>query len=341
VPVIKQLKDIKEAVIAGITTPAAIIALICLVAFAITLDRSGKVVHIAGGPNGSPHVDLWINSAQVLTDAENMEPAKLLAQGNIDDAIGEATREVNDRPSDLRTIICAGNVLSQYGDKQRGFELLRKSVDVAPQSCFVLLNYARQLASAGRTDEAVNQYLTLCKNFPKQIEPHLELANIYMYTGKPRLAVDHYKTILALSPDYNVVKKDYALALAASGSEKEGFQDFVAACSVNKEDASYSATARAILASNGNSARKAIGDMRIEVATKPKRVGPRITHAQLLLYLGREKEAKEVATDALKVDSHNPELYMVISEANLKLDDKDGALRAFKKAVNSLSANRS
>jgi len=70
-------------------------------------------------------------------------------------------------------------------------------------------------------------------------------------------------------------------------------------------------------------------------------VTPRINYAQLLLYLGREKEAKDVATDALKVDSHNPELYMVLAEANLKLDDKEAALRAFKKAVSSLSATRS
>ncbi|PWU00240.1 MAG: hypothetical protein C5B53_04265 [Candidatus Melainabacteria bacterium] len=322
------MNNVKDSVLTGLSTPQAIIAVICLFVFAIVLHRTA-------------HPDLLINSAQILIDVDSMEPSRLLAQGNIDDAISEANREVSDRPGDLRTIICAGNVLSQYGDKEKGFQLLRKSVDMAPQSCYVLLNYARRLASTGRTNEAVDQYLAMGKNFPKQIEPHFELANIYMYTGKPQLAVEEYKLALSLNPNYNLVKKDYALAKAASGKLTEGFQDFVNACSVNKEDSSYALTVKALLANNGNSARKAIGGMRVEVATKPKRVGPRITHAQLLLYLGKEQEAKEVATDALKVDSHNPELYMVLSEANLKLDDKDAALRAFKKAVNSLSANRS
>jgi Tfp pilus assembly protein PilF len=163
------------------------------------------------------HTDVLINSAQVLTEVDSMEPSKLLAQGNIDDAVGEANRELSERPSDLRTIICAGNILSQYGDKEKGFQLLRKSVDLAPQSCFILLNYGRRLASAGRTNEAVNQYLALCKNFPNQIEPHFELANIYMYTDKPQLAAEQYKLALSLNPGYNLVKKDYALAKAASG----------------------------------------------------------------------------------------------------------------------------
>lgn len=327
-PATKTLQEIKETVISGLSTPQAIIALICLVAFAIALDRRSRT-------------DLWINSAQVLIDVDKMYPSELLAQGNIDDAVAEANKEVVEHAGDLRTIICAGNILSQYGDKDTGFKLLHRSVDMAPHSCFILLNYARRLARAERTDEALEQYLDLCSRFPKQMEPHVELANIYMYTGKPKMASEQYRIVLSLAPNYNLVKKDYALALAASGEIMEGFKGFVDACSVSKEEASYAATARALLANNGNSPRKAIGDMRIEVATKPKRVGPRITHAQLLLYLGREQEAKEVATDALKVDSHNPELYMVISEANLKLDDKDGAFRAFKKAVSSVSANRS
>ena len=336
----KPLNEIREEVFTGITTPQAIIALVCLLAFAITLDRPGQVL-ISSGNSPNIHSDLWLNSAQVLIDVDNMEPAKLMAQGNIDDAVGEATKQVNERPTDLRTVICAGNVLSQCGDKQKGFQLLRKSVDMAPQSRYVLLNYARRLAGGERANEAIDQYRALCKTYPKQLEPHLELASLYMNTGKPKLAADEYKIILSMNPGSALVKKDYGLALAASGNEKEGFQGFIDACSVDKDEASYAAMARGLLSSNGNSAKRAIGDMRIEVATKPKRVTPRINYAQLLLYLGREKEAKDVATDALKVDSHNPELYMVLAEANLKLNDKEAALRAFKKAVSSLSATRS
>jgi predicted Zn-dependent protease len=339
--VTKPLKEVKEEMLTGMTTPQTIVALVCLLGFALTLDRPGHVLFAAGNAYGNAHSDLWVNSAQVLIDVDNLEPAKLLAQGNIDDAIGEASKEVNEHPTDIRTVICAGNILSQYGDKQKGFQLLRKSIDLAPQSRYVLLNYARRLAAGDRSGEAIDQYLILCKNYPKQIEPHFELANIYMNSGKPKLAAEQYKSILAMNPGYTLVKKDYALALAASGNEKEGFQGFVDACSVGKDEASYAATAKALLQSNGNSARKAIGDMRIEVATRPKRIGPRITYAQLLLYLGKEKDAKDVAVDALKVDSHNPELYMVLAEANLKLEDKDSALKAFKKAVTSLSAGRS
>ena len=174
--VTKPLKEVKEEVLTGISTPQAIIALVCLLAFAITLDRPGQVL-----TTSSVHKDLWVDSAKVLTDVDNMEPSKLLAQGNIDDAVGEATKEVNERPTDIRTVICAGNVLSQVGDKQKGFQLLRKSVDLAPQSFYVLLNYARRLAAGERTNEAVDQYVVLSKTYPKQIEPRFELANRFQY----------------------------------------------------------------------------------------------------------------------------------------------------------------
>lgn len=337
----KPISEVKEEIISGVTTPQTIIALVCLLGFALTLDRPGQhLLFAAGTSSNTKHSDLWVNSAQVLTDVEAMEAIKLLNQGNIDDAIGEATKEVNERPTDIRAVICAGNVISQYGDKQKGFQYLKKSVDMAPQSRYVLLNYARRLAEGSRTQEAIDQYQLLCRTFPKQLEPHLELANLYMTTGKPKQAAEQYKLILSGNPSLVLVKKNYGLALAASGNEKEGFQSFVDACSVDKDEASYASAAKAILQANGNSAKRAISDMRIEVATKSKRVAPRITFAQLLLYLGKDKEAKDVAGEGLRVDSHNPELYMVLAEANLKLDDKDNALRSFKKAVNSLGTRQ-
>jgi predicted Zn-dependent protease len=333
----KPIAEISEEVLKGLATPQAVLAAVCVIAFWLTLVKAGSS---GAPPTGGPN-DLSLNSAQVLLDVQNMEPSKLAAEGNIDDAVSEAGRELNERPNDLRTVMCAGNMLSQYGDKEKGLQLLKKSLDLAPQSRYVRLNCARQLAACNRMEESIAQYLILCRTYPKQYEPHFEIANVYMNSHKPNLAAEQYKIILDGNPGQTLVRKNYGLALSASGSAKEGFDNFIQACGVGKDEASYASVAKTVLQNNGNSVKKALGDMKIEVATKPKQMGPRITFAQLLLYLGRYDEAKDVALEAIKLDSSNPELYMVLAEANLKLDEKEEAKKAFSKAASALSASRS
>lgn len=331
----KPLSGIKDGVIACIGTWPALLAVLGLVLFVITLYRPGQVLKLSNSANNASNV-LWLNSAQLLTSADNLDSSKLAAQGYIDDALAEAEKEANDRSSDICYVIAAGNVLAQYGDKDKGFKLLKRSIEMAPQSFYVHLNFARKLRDGGHTEEAVDQYLMLIKNFPKQFEPRFELAGIYINDHKPKEAAEQYKILLGKNHDSSLLKKDYGLAIGAIGHEQEGFQEFVQACSVPKEQASYGTAAQSVLKNNENTPRKAIGDMRIEIATKPKQVAPRIIYAQLLLYLGEAQQAKEVANEAIKVDGRNAEAYLTLSEANLKLADHEAAFKAFEKAIDNV-----
>ena len=163
-------------------------------------------------------------------------------------------------------------------------ELLNKTLLMTPESRYVRLNYARRLADANHKTEAIEQYNILCKKYPALwTEPHLELANIYIKSDKAKLAADQYKAILGVDPNDAEMLKRYGLALAAADNEQEGFANFVKACSVKKDEQTYSAMAKALLSKNGNSASKAISEMKIEVATNSKQAAPRIAYTQLLL----------------------------------------------------------
>ena len=277
--------------------------------------------------------DLSVNSRVVLDDVAKMEPSKLLEAGKIDEAIGEAHSELKAHPNDFRTVMCAGNILSQVGDKDRGFELLKESVNLAPESRYVRLNYASRLNNAGRKEEAIQQYAILCDKFPKDwFEPHFELSRLYMASDKPNEAIVQQRIVLEDQPDNPIVRQDMALCLAAAGKEYEAFEEFSKAAKTIKDAKPYAVQARNILEKNRNS-RRAIGDMRIEVATHKSEVKPRLEYVELLLYLGQNKDAKQAGIDALKIFPKNAALHLLTAEAEVKLEQDEDARQQFLQAA--------
>jgi Flp pilus assembly protein TadD len=219
-----QIDSKPKELFTKVTVPPMIFALIAIIAFALTLRRATNLPTIPTAL--APSKDSQkMYTAVLLDDVANMEPARLLAAGQIDEAIGEANKEMQEKPNDLETIMCVGNVLSEKGDKQRGIDLLKQTVVLAPNSRYVRLNYARHLPLAGRSDEAMKEYEFLCKTFPKLwLDPRIELAAIYVQRGKAPEAAALQKTILEVEPDNTAVKRDYYLSQARTGQEDEGLK---------------------------------------------------------------------------------------------------------------------
>jgi Tfp pilus assembly protein PilF len=310
-----------------------IFALIAIIAFALTLSRGSNapILPTALAPTKDSQK---MYTAALLDDVANMEPARLLAAGQVDEAIGEANKEMQEKPNDLETIMCVGNVLSEKGDKQRGIDLLKQTVVLAPNSRYVRINYARHLPLAGRVDEAAKEYEYLCKTFPKLwLDPRIELAAIYVQRGKAPEAAAMQKAILEVEPDNNLVKRDYYFSLAQTGHEDEGFDGFVKICALAKEQQFYTENCRQILKANNYISRKAVNQLRDDITLRQKQIRPRLALVELYLYLGRPKEAKEAADAALKVDSKNAEAHALMAEAYIKLKDNDAAKEEFKKAA--------
>lgn len=315
----------------------ALIFIMAAVFFAVSVKRPDNTSLIPAVGTAIKPInvadDLSVNSRVVLDDVAKMEPSKLLEQGKIDEAIGEARSELKAHPNDFRTVMCAGNILSQVGDKDHGFELLKESVNLAPESRYVRLNYASRLAAAGRKEEAIQQYAILCDKFPKEwFEPHFELSRLYMAAGKPNEAIVQQKIVLDDQPDNPLIRQDMAVCLAASGKEDEAFEEFSKSAKTIKDAKPYAVQARNILEKN-RSAKRAIGDMRIEVAMHRSDVKPRIEYVELLLYLGQNSQAKQVANEGLKNFPKNTNLHLLIAEAEVKLGQNGEARQHFLKAA--------
>jgi tetratricopeptide (TPR) repeat protein len=325
----------EKGIVSGFFSPQAAFALLAVGVFLLTMHRPANLSIIGGGSGGSKATsDVSVNSMQILDSVASMEPSKLLAEGKTDEAIGEAKSEVKDRPYDIATLMSAGNVLAKVGDKQKGIELLKQSVALAPQSRYVALNYAARLAEIGKTDEAIQEYASLCNKFPKQwAEPHYGLGQLYILKRDATMAEQELKVVLEDLPNNNQAQRDYALAVCAKGNQEEAFAIFQKACAAPRDEQFYAQQSKAILQRSNNITKKATGELRIEMATHPKRLELKLEYLRLLLYLNRHRDAREAANDAIKAMPNNPELHVLACEASLKSNNKDAALAEFEKAA--------
>jgi len=322
-----------KALFNATTVPPMVFALIAIIAFGFTLKRS-TVVPALPTVLAPTKDNQKMYTLLILEDVANMEPSKLLAAGQVDEAIGQANKEMQEKPNDLETIMCVGNVLSEKGDKQRGLELLKQTCVLAKDSRYVRINYARHLALAGRPDDAIKEYEYLCKTTAKQwLDPRVELAAIYVQRGKATEAANLHKAILEFDPENIAVKRAYCFSMARTGQEDAGFESFSKLCALPKDQQPYADSCRQVLKANSGSARKAVNQLRDDIALRQKQIRPRLALIEMLLYLNRPKEVKEAFDAAIKVDPKSAGAHALMAEAALKLKDNETAKEEFKKSA--------
>jgi len=313
--------------------PPIILAVIAVIAFGFTLKRSTIAPSIPTVLAPSKD-NQKMYTALILEDVANMEPSKLLAAGQVDEAIGQANKEMQEKPNDLETIICVGNVLSEKGDKQRGLDLLKQTCVLAKDSRYVRINYARHLNMAGRQDDAAKEYETLCKTTAKQwLDPRIELAAIYVQKGKASEAANLHKSILEIDPENVAVKRAYCIAMARTGQEDAGFELFEKLCALPKDQQPYAENCKQLLKTSGGSSRKAVIQLKDDITLRQKQIRPRLELIELYLYLNRPKDVKEAFDAAIKVDPKSAAAHALMAEAHLKLKDNEAAKEEFKKAA--------
>lgn len=123
--------------------------------------------------------------AMLETQPEN--PALLnnlawtLAQAKDPKAIEYAEKAYKLAPEQANILDTLGDLLTQKGETARGLELLKKAVDLAPQTPLIRLNYAKALIKAGKKDEAkkeLNELANLGDKFAAQAEVSQLLKNL-------------------------------------------------------------------------------------------------------------------------------------------------------------------
>ncbi len=75
-----------------------------------------------------------VSNDKDMSAIDQMEPAYLMRQGKVEEAVLEANNLVKGNPLSVKNLICAGNVLSAApGHQDDGFALLQKAKYLAPK----------------------------------------------------------------------------------------------------------------------------------------------------------------------------------------------------------------
>lgn len=307
-------------------------AIVATAAFSFTIFNPEKAQLVDGTKNSAiRRNDASVYTSQILTDVNAMEPCKLLAEGKSDEAVGAAKGLYNENKYDVRTVMCAGNVLTQAegGDKGRGYELLKLSTYLAPESRYVHLNRAQKLEAGGKYNEAEEVYEILSKSWPEQEYP---LALLYMRTGKADRAVEKLQKISENDPNNGAVQKELGLAMGVSGKTKEGYEQFLKGLETEQKVVGHPWAAHDMVTKYGT-IDAAIAKLKQDAAANPKNASTKAMLAELLLYAGRPKEARDVATDAKKIDAENVEVHEALTEIFSRLNDADESFSEYKVAV--------
>ena len=275
----------------------------------------------------------------VVEQAMSMPPGRLLTQGKVEESVREAIQLAADKPHDVMVNLCAGNVLSQVGNKDEGFRLLKKAVALAPRSRYIRLNLAEKFASDKRYDEAVNQYRLIIAGYPHWSKPHLDLAEIYLATEQPQLEAEELKIVLEQDPTNGTLRKQRALALTRTGLDKEGLEEYVRG---NADELNFLGLPADVkqAAENWGSINRAEYECRRELESDPDSTTTKLRLARILIYRGQTVAAKTLLTEAARKAPNNPDVHRNLALVLQKLGDSNAALAEFRRSVNLEQAAR-
>jgi predicted Zn-dependent protease len=315
-----------------------------------------------GGILGVKLANLWMDKNQameassesILTDVDKMTPlgapqgpsiSEMFERGQTNAALQAARQLLRNNPYDLKTLMCAGNIFSQVPESSNeGFELLRRSVQLAPQSRWVHLNYARKLAQAKRYEEAIPEYKKLAAlnlatppasdpislvwkpAVPVAAEndswttPRYELAQLYLDLHQFGDAAQTLRDSLVIDGKNGAKRKQLGLALAADNKLDEGFKEFKQAVS---DLQGYPSEVEDVMQKNGDDPTKALADVRSMIAASPQDQDLKLDEARLLIANKKYDDAKTILETMLKDDQDDADAHLVLAEVYVDQQNSD------------------
>jgi len=144
--------------------------------------------------------------------------AALLAQGQREEALAAAAREVNENPQDAGWRVVLGAVLVEMQQLAEGEKVLLDALRMAPDSPEALFNLSVALRRQGRTEEQVEALARIHPTWPGAGRVHADLSQaglMLLMSGRHEAAVRAYRALLALQPGARPALYNMALALFA------------------------------------------------------------------------------------------------------------------------------
>ena len=306
-------------------------AFLAAIGFWMTIIEPGNI--LPGEVAGLNPKEQILYTPEILNEAANMDPARIMNSGKADIAIKRAYDLASVRPHDVAANICAGNVLLQAGEEEEGFRKLKRAVALAPRSRYVRMNLADKLAEKGRYQEAIAQYQLICEGFPGWSKPRQALANIYLKIESPADAASELKQVLEIEPNNGRARMLRGIALARAGQGRKGLEEYFMGDAAQQNFEGLPDDLKQLIKVWG-ALDKAENGAYQELATRPEDAMVKLRLARILMYTGRPREAKLRLLESRKGAPSDPDVHRNLALVLQKLGETNLALSEF-----TLSAN--
>jgi len=110
----------------------------------------------------------------------------------------EAVLALNDRY--FNALAMGGFIYNRLGEREKALDYIQRAIMIEPENKPLLLEYALTLATSGRTDEAVEVYTRLKKDYPKDYRIYQNLGITYGNTGNLEESIENLKKAVELRP---------------------------------------------------------------------------------------------------------------------------------------------
>jgi arylsulfatase A-like enzyme/Tfp pilus assembly protein PilF len=135
--------------------------------------------------------------------ANQMTEANLaMEDGRLQDAIAKLRDVIAKDTTFSPAYTALGEIFSSMGDLNRGIPVLRKAVELRPESVSAHYSLGMALFQAGDLKDAAPQFEAAVARNPKSAEMHYSLASIYVRTDRMDDARKELQKSLAIKPDF-------------------------------------------------------------------------------------------------------------------------------------------
>lgn len=168
------------------------------------------------------------------------EVAALLQQGQREEALAAAAREVNDNPQDAGWRVVLGAVLVEMQQLTEGERVLRDALGMAPNAPDALFNLSVALRRQGRVEEQVDLLARIPADWAgmPRVSQDLAQAGLFLLmSGRHEGAARAYRAVLALQPGARAASYNLALALTALSRHDEAIVAIAGALAAGHVDA--------------------------------------------------------------------------------------------------------
>jgi protein O-mannosyl-transferase len=228
--------------------------------------------------------------------------------------------------------VTLGQALIHAGDKDEGFEHLKKAVEV--QSGFARGHYLLGVAYKDREEflKAANELKMALDLDPQYADAYNVLGIILVHEGKPDQALEAFERALTLNPNLADTYANESSILVRNGDLKKARAFSDRAIALDPSNALALIVRAMVLAKEGRH-EEAIEACRRAIAAKPDSAQARAVMADQWQALGRVPEAEAALREAVQIEPDHPDWHTRLGNVLVRERRWVEALAEFRAAV--------